>query len=81
MNIIDKRKEVTGLTFEELNIGDYFEFIGNTNPIYIKTANVYVTGCTLRYNAVNLTTGEYIFFDKDREVTKLNVDIVIKNNL
>lgn len=77
MKITDNRYKPNVVMFKDLNIGDCFEYKGD---FYIKTYPIEISlNEENNYRAFRLGHNRFCAFADDTIVTKVNMEIIIKN--
>lgn len=76
MKIIDERHKQNTVMFNDLGIGDCFEYNGD---FYIKMYPIERDNAMYSYSAFNLIHNEAWSFANDVNVTKVNMEVIIKN--
>ncbi len=78
MEINDNRSKKKRISLEELNCGDVFEFLDLPGRFYVKTDSSEINRAR---SATNLATGNNGCYDADDYVNKLNVRLIISDDL
>ena len=80
MNIIDNRN-LKGVDFSELEIGEVFKAIPETSDVYIKCQSIAWMDTymhTYIVTAINLVNGTHCYFKNHDEVIRVNANLILE---